>query len=165
VERRVQIVLIGINRPQMFNRIDPDTFYGLAKAHYDFDNDSTLRAAVLFGHGDNFSRGNYVEAFSALAKAGGLSSWVKVKSILSGGRKGCQSHLSSWCTIANRIAACGPLGIRARLKVAHLGINDSSDSAAFAALEKEYVSLFKSEDFAEGRKAEAENRPPIFHGR
>jgi enoyl-CoA hydratase/carnithine racemase len=67
--------------------------------------------------------------------------------------------------IANRIAACGPLGIKATLKVAHLGINDSADAAAFAALEKEYVSLFKSEDFAEGRKAEAENRPPNFHGR
>jgi enoyl-CoA hydratase/carnithine racemase len=67
--------------------------------------------------------------------------------------------------IANRIAACGPLGIKATLKVAHLGINDSADAVAFAALEKEYVSLFKSEDFAEGRKAEAENRPPNFHGR
>ena len=56
VERRGQIVLIGINRPQMFNRIDPETFYGLASAYYDFDNDSTLRAAILFGHGENFSR-------------------------------------------------------------------------------------------------------------
>jgi enoyl-CoA hydratase len=40
-----------------------------------------------------------------------------------------------------------------------------ADAAAFAQLETEYVSLFKSEDFLEGRKAEAENRPPIFHGR
>src|ERR1700691_3459361 len=70
VERRGQIVLIGINRPQMFNHIDPETFYGLASAYYDFDNDPTLRAAVLFGHGENFSRGNDVEAFSALAKSG-----------------------------------------------------------------------------------------------
>jgi len=70
VERRGQIVLIGINRPQMLNRIDPEAFYGLAKAYYDFDNDPTLRAAVLFGHGDNFCRGNDVEAFSALAKSG-----------------------------------------------------------------------------------------------
>src|SRR5580658_10614102 len=70
VERRRQIVLIGINRPQMFNHIDPETFYGLAKAYHDFDNDPTLRAAVLFGHGENFSRGNDVEAFSALAKSG-----------------------------------------------------------------------------------------------
>jgi enoyl-CoA hydratase len=56
VERRGQIVLIGINRPQMFNRIDPEAFYGLASAYYDFDNDATLRAAVLFGHGESFSR-------------------------------------------------------------------------------------------------------------
>src|ERR1700691_4146139 len=70
VERRGQIVLIGINRPQMFNHIDPDTFYGLAKAYYEFDNDPTLRAAVLVGHGEHFSRGNDVEAFSALAKSG-----------------------------------------------------------------------------------------------
>jgi enoyl-CoA hydratase len=70
VERRGQIVLIGINRPQMFNHIDPEAFYGLAKAYYDFDNDPTLRAAVLFGHGENFSRGNDVDAFSLLAKNG-----------------------------------------------------------------------------------------------
>jgi enoyl-CoA hydratase len=66
--------------------------------------------------------------------------------------------------LAGRIAACGPLGIRSTLKVAHLGVNDSADTAAFARLEAEYVSLFKSEDFIEGRKAEAENRPPIFRG-
>ena len=70
VERREQIVLIGINRPKMFNRIDPEAFYGLATAYYGFDNDSTLRAAVLFGHGEHFSRGNDVEAFSVLAKSG-----------------------------------------------------------------------------------------------
>jgi hypothetical protein len=48
---------------------------------------------------------------------------------------------------------------------AHLGINDSADAAAFAQLETEYVSLFRSGDFIEGRKAEAENRPPVFLGR
>jgi enoyl-CoA hydratase len=63
VERRGQIVLIGINRPQMFNRIDPETFYGLAKAYYDFDNDPTLRAAVLVGHGEHFSRRERCQRF------------------------------------------------------------------------------------------------------
>jgi enoyl-CoA hydratase/carnithine racemase len=73
--------------------------------------------------------------------------------------------LTTGIDIANRVAACGPLGIKATLKVAHVGINDSADAAAFAELDAEYVSLFKSEDFSEGRKAEAENRPPMFHGR
>jgi enoyl-CoA hydratase len=51
------------------------------------------------------------------------------------------------------------------LAVAHSAINDSADAAAYAKLEAEYVKLFGSEDFLEGRKAEAENRPAIFHGR
>jgi hypothetical protein len=98
VERRGQIVLIGINRPQMLNRIDPEAFYGLASACYDFDNDPTLRAAVLFGLGENFSRGNDVEAFPPSPKAGSLSRWVRVNSILWGGRKSSQNHSSPWRT-------------------------------------------------------------------
>jgi hypothetical protein len=45
VERRGQIVLIGIHRPQKFNHIDPEAFYGLAEAYNDFDNDPTLRSS------------------------------------------------------------------------------------------------------------------------
>jgi enoyl-CoA hydratase len=254
VERREQIVLIGINRPHMFNRIDPGTFYGLAKAYYDFDNDPTLRAAVLFGHGEHFSRGNDVEAFSALAKKGQSfklgegqldplgraqklskplvvvvhgDTWnmghelhlladiriasadvryaqtenahgrvpgiAPVRMVREAGWANSMRYLLTgdyWdaqtayrmgmiqeiapnrdaafrigTNMANRIAACGPLGVKATLKVAHFAINDSADAAAFAQLEAQYVALFKSEDFAEGRKAEAENRPPNFQGR
>src|SRR5271156_6630613 len=70
VERRGAVVLIGINRPQVHNRVDPDTYFGLAKAYCDYDNDPSLRAAVLFGHGENFSRGIDVDAFAALARTG-----------------------------------------------------------------------------------------------
>src|ERR1700728_1656618 len=70
VERRGEIVLIGVNRPQAGNRFDPDAFFGLAKAYYDFDNDPSLRAAVFFGHGENFSRGIDVDAFAPLARTG-----------------------------------------------------------------------------------------------
>lgn len=55
IETRDQVVLIAINRPYIHNRIDPETFYGSAKAYYDYD--PSLRAAVLFGHGPNFSQG------------------------------------------------------------------------------------------------------------
>jgi enoyl-CoA hydratase len=70
VERRGQIVLIGINRPSIQNRVDPETYLGLAKAYYQYEHDPSLRAAVLFGHGDNFSRGIDVGAFQALAASG-----------------------------------------------------------------------------------------------
>jgi enoyl-CoA hydratase len=70
VERRGQIVLIGINRPSIHNRVDPETYLGLAKAYYQYEHDPSLRAAVLFGHGGNFSRGIDVDAFQALAASG-----------------------------------------------------------------------------------------------
>lgn len=70
VERRGQIVLIGINRPYIHNRIDPETYSGLAQAYYRYDRDPTLRAAVLFGHGDDFSRGIDVDAFAAIVSSG-----------------------------------------------------------------------------------------------
>src|SRR5580658_1097574 len=238
----------------MFNHIDLEAFYGLAKAYYDFDNDPTLRAAVLFGHGENFSRGNDVDAFSALAKSGKSftlgegqldplgrtqklskplvavvhgDTWnmghelqlvadIRVASadvryaqtenaygrvpgvapvrlcreagwanamryLLTGDHWDAQTAyrmgvvqeiapdkdaaLRIGIDIANRIAACGPLGIKLTLEAARLAINDSADAAAFAKLEAGYVSLFGTEDFIEGRKAEAENRPPVFHGR
>jgi len=253
VERRGQIVLIAINRPQMFNRVDPETFYGLAKAYYDFDNDPTLRAAVLCGHGENFCRGNDVDAFTALAQSGKsfklgagqidplgrsqklskplvavahgdtwnmghelhLAADIRVASadvrygqtesaygrvpgvapvrwprevgwanamryLLTGDHWDAATALRMGVVqeiapdklkaievaigIANRIAGCGPIGIKATLQAAHLAINDSGDSAAYAKLEAAYVALFHSEDFIEGRKAEAENRPPVFRG-
>jgi enoyl-CoA hydratase/carnithine racemase len=70
VERRGQIVLIGINRPYIYNRVDPETYAGLAKALYQYDHDPSLRAAVLFGHGENFSRGIDVDAYRAFLATG-----------------------------------------------------------------------------------------------
>ena len=253
-ERRGQIVVIGINRPREFNHIDPETFYGLAKAYHDFDSDPTLRVAVLFGHGDHFSRGNDVEAFSALARTGKaftldenhldplgraqklskpliavahgdtwnmghelhLAADIRIASadvryrqtenaygrvpgvapvrwprevgwanamryLLTGDhwdaqtalRMGVVQEVASDKTaameiaigIGNRVAGCGPFGVKATLAAAHLAMKESADAAAYAKLESDYVKLFGSEDFIEGRKAEAENRPPIFHGR
>jgi enoyl-CoA hydratase len=66
VERRGSIVLLGINRPDLQNRVDPDTFKELAQAYYNYDRDPSLRAAVLFGHGENFSRGIDVDGFRSL---------------------------------------------------------------------------------------------------
>jgi hypothetical protein len=71
VERRGEIVLIGINRPEIQNRLDPEAYLALAKAYYDYDRDPSLRAAVLFGHGANFSRGIDVDGFKSVASAGG----------------------------------------------------------------------------------------------
>jgi enoyl-CoA hydratase len=251
VERRSQIVLIGINRQ---NRVDPETYLGLAKAYYQYEHDPSLRAAVLFGHGDNFSRGIDVDSFQVLAASGrplladaetidplpktkGLSKPLIVVVHGDTWNMGHQLHLvadiriaaadtrfgqdenthgrfpgggstvrfvreAGWANamrymltgdhwsaeeamrmgvvqaiaptadtaleagvdMATKIAACGPLGIKATLASAHLAI-DSSETEALSKLEPQYRALYASEDFKEGRKAEAEGRPPVYQGR
>jgi enoyl-CoA hydratase/carnithine racemase len=255
IERRGQIILIGINRPYIQNRIDPETFVALAKAYYQYDRDPSLRAAVLFGHGDNFSRGIDVDAFQAIAASdrpriterGTIDPLARTTPILSkplvvvvhgdawnmghelylvadirvaaadtrfgqdenshgrfpgGGatirfvreagwgnamrymltgdhwsveeafRMGMVQEiaptrdkaLEAGIKIAEKIAACGPLGIKTTLASAHLAI-DSSQAEALSKLAAQYGALYRTEDFKEGRKAEAEGRPPIYQGK
>jgi enoyl-CoA hydratase len=71
IERRGPVALFGLNRPQIQNRVDPETFRALAKAIYAYDHDPSLRAAILFGHGECFSRGIDVEGYRAVAGSGG----------------------------------------------------------------------------------------------
>jgi enoyl-CoA hydratase len=64
--------------------------------------------------------------------------------------------------IANAIAGCGLVGVTATLKAAHTALDVSADASAYAELQAAYVSVFGSPNFQEGRKAELENRKPIF---
>jgi enoyl-CoA hydratase len=66
--------------------------------------------------------------------------------------------------IANKVAACGPLGIKATLESAHLAI-DSGEIEAFAQMGKAYNTLYSTRDFQEGRDAEAQNRQPVYVGK
>ena len=46
VERRGDIVLVGLNRPFIQNRIDPPTRLRLAAIYYQYEHDASLRALV-----------------------------------------------------------------------------------------------------------------------
>ena len=70
VERRGAVLLIGIDRPQAQNRMDPPVIIGLGKAYYQLDHDDELRVAVLHGLGPNFCMGVDLPAFLAGQKAG-----------------------------------------------------------------------------------------------
>jgi enoyl-CoA hydratase len=72
--------------------------------------------------------------------------------------------LQAGIAIAEKIAACGPLGIKTTLASAHT-VFDMSEQAAFAALDAQYGALYQTRDFQEGRDAEAEDRPPIYIGK
>jgi len=255
IERRGQVVLIGLNRPAIQNRIDPDAMEALARAFFDYDRDNSLRAAVLFGHGSDFSRGIDVDAFKAVAQGGRsllkgdgfidpmqkkkpyltkplivavhgdtwnlaheifLSADIRIAAedtdfgqdenthgrfpggggtvrfprevgwgnamryILTGDhwnardayRMGeiqevvptAKDALNKAIELANKIAANGPLGVKASLATAHARI-DEDEQTAFSGLEAQYRALYKTRDFQEGRDAEAQGRAPVYLGR
>jgi len=255
IERRGQIVLSGINRFYIQNRIDPETFEKLAEAYYQYDNDPSLRAAILFGHGENFSRGIDVEGFKSLAGTGkpwipstgtidplakraprltkplivvthgdtwnmahelflvadiriasadtrfgqdenthgrfpGGGSTVRfvreagwgnaMRYMLTGDHWSAEEAyrigevqqvaptpekaLEAGIQIANKIAACGPLGIKTTVLSANLAI-DSTETDALSRLDAQFGALFHTRDFREGREAEAQGRPPVYQGR
>ena len=257
VERRGQIVLIGINRPEVFNRMDPEGSRALALALTGYDRDDSLRCAILFGQGENFSRGVDVDARAATLAApatpapadandlirlsgnnpkqrlskpiiavahgdtwnnghemflacdirvcsadvrfgqdetsharfpggGGTIRMVRetgwgnaMRYILTGDHWGAQeayrmglvqeiaptkaAAIEAAVRIANKVAGCGPLGIKTALVNAHTAL-DQGEPAAFAIAGKQYNDLYATKDFLEGRKAEAENRPPVYIG-
>ena len=255
VERRDEIVLVGINRPAIQNRIDPPTRLRLNEVMYQYEHDPSLRAFVLFGHGENFSRGIDVDAAQAglisgqratspspildlvgnsqphrtkpmvvvvhgdtwnlgheiylagdirIAAAntrfgqdentharfpgGGATvrfvreagwgnamrymltgdHWTADESYRMGVTQQIaatpQAALDAGVAMARKIAACGPLGIKATLTSAHQVI-DPVEADALSRLGAQYAALYRTEDFLEGRKAEAEGRPPKYQGK
>ena len=255
IERRGRVVLFGINRPYIQNRIDPETFEKLAEAYYQYDRDPSLRAAILFGHGENFSRGIDVEGFKSLAGTGkpwiastgtidplakraphltkplvvvthgdtwnmahefhlvadiriasadarfgqdenthgrfpGGGSTIRfprevgwgnaMRYMLTGDHWSAEEAyrigevqevaptpekaLEAGIQIANKIAACGPLGIKTTLMSAHLAV-DPGEEEALSKLDAQFGSLFHTQDFLEGVKAQAEGREPVYLGK
>ena len=254
-ERRGQIVLVGINRPYIQNRIDPETFEKMAEAYYRYDHDPSLRAAILFGHGEHFSRGIDVDGLKSLAGTG--KPWIastgtidplakraprltKPLIVVTHGDTWNMAHelflvadiriasadtrfgqdenthgrfpgggstirfvreagwgnatrymltgdhwnaeeayrigdvqqvtstpekaLEAGIEIANKIAACGPLGIKTTLLSAHLAV-DSTETEPLSRLDAQFGALFHTRDFQEGREAEAQGRAPVYQGR
>ena len=255
VERRDDIVLIGLNRPFIQNRLDPPSRVRLAEVFYEYEYDASLRAAVLFGHGENFSRGIDVDASQAALIAGrrtltgtnaidplgnvsphrtkplvvvvhgdtwnlghelylagdiriaaantrfgqdenthgrfpGGGATVRfvrdagwgnaMRYMLTGDhwsadesyRMGITQQiaptpaeaLETAVAMARKIAACAPLSIKATLASAHQMI-DPVEADALSKLGAQYSALYRTEDFLEGRRAEAEGRPPKYKGK
>lgn len=70
VEKRGGVLLIGIDRPEAQNRLDPPILIGLGKACYQLEHDDELRAGVLYALGPDFSFGVDAPALLAAIAAG-----------------------------------------------------------------------------------------------
>jgi enoyl-CoA hydratase len=75
-----------------------------------------------------------------------------------------EEALEAGIQIANKIAACGPLGIKSTLLSAHLAI-DSAETDSLSRLDAQFGALFHTRDFQEGREAEAQGRTAVYEGR
>jgi enoyl-CoA hydratase/carnithine racemase len=70
VEKRGAVLLIGIDRAEAQNRLDPPILISLGKAYYQLEHDDELRVGVLYGLGPDFSYGIDVPAYLAAVAAG-----------------------------------------------------------------------------------------------
>lgn len=258
VERRGDVVLVGLNRPSIQNRVDPPTRARLAQVFYQYEHDPSLRALVLFGHGEQFSRGIDVDAsqqgiISGQRAAAGAApetldpmgnaaqprrtkpvivvahgdTWnmghelylagdiriaaantefgqdedthgrfpgggATVRFVREAGWGNAMRYMLTgdhWSAeesyrmgitqaiaptpaaaldlgvaMARKVAACGPLSTKATLASAHQMI-DPVEADALSKLGAQYAALYRTEDFIEGRRAEAEGRPPKYQGK
>jgi enoyl-CoA hydratase/carnithine racemase len=255
VERRDDIVLVGLNRPMKHNRLDGAMRRRLGEVLFAYEHDPSLRAAVLFGHGERFSRGVDVDdaqarfqSAAATTPSAGTIDILGRATPLPGKPVICVVHGDTWnlgheiylaCDIriaaantefgqdenahgrfpgggatvrfvreagwgnamrymltgehwtadesyrmgitqviaptplaaleagvamARKVAAVAPLSTRATLTSAR-HVTTPMEADALARTGPTYAALYKTEDFAEGRRAEAEGRPPKFRGK
>jgi enoyl-CoA hydratase len=75
-----------------------------------------------------------------------------------------EAALEAGIAIARKIAACAPLSITATLVSAHQMV-DPVEADALSKLDAQYSALYRTQDFVEGRRAEAEGRPPRYQGK
>ena len=75
-----------------------------------------------------------------------------------------EAALEAGVATARKIAACGPLSIKATLASAHQMV-DPVEADALSKLDAAYSALYRTQDFIEGRRAEAEGRPPKYQGK
>jgi enoyl-CoA hydratase/carnithine racemase len=75
-----------------------------------------------------------------------------------------QAALEAGIAIARKIAAAAPLSTRATLTSAR-HVTKPIEADALAKTNAVYAALYKTEDFLEGRRAEAEGRPPRYRGK
>lgn len=57
IERRGNVLLMGLNRPEKMNAFDVEMFMALAAAMGELDRDGELRCGLLFAHGRHFTAG------------------------------------------------------------------------------------------------------------
>jgi enoyl-CoA hydratase len=75
-----------------------------------------------------------------------------------------EEALEAGTQIANKIAACGPRGIKTTLISAHPAV-DPGEVEALSKLDAQFGALFYTQDLLEGVNAQPEGRKPVYQGK
>lgn len=70
IERKDNILLMGLDRPEKLNGLTPKMFDELTDAYNELENDDALRVGILFAHGNNFTAGLDLPKFVGDMKTG-----------------------------------------------------------------------------------------------
>ena len=72
-EKRGHVLLVGLDRAAKRNAFDVPLYHSLSRAYAALERDDDLRAAVLFAHGDHFTAGLDLAAFTPVFASGAWS--------------------------------------------------------------------------------------------
>src|SRR5439155_2353401 len=72
VERRGNVLLMGLNRPAKRNAFNLAMINQLAAAYHELETDDDIRCGVLFAHGDQFTGGLDLAEVGPLVREGRL---------------------------------------------------------------------------------------------
>jgi enoyl-CoA hydratase/carnithine racemase len=72
VEKRGQLLLVGIDRPEKRNAFDVPMFEAIGRAYAELDRDDDLRCGILWARGDHFTGGLDLAQWAPVFARGGM---------------------------------------------------------------------------------------------
>lgn len=159
-EIRDKIILIGLNRPAQNNAFNIQMLMELSKAITDYEENDSLRCAVLFAHGKHFTVGLQLDE---------VREWILQNNKIEYPEGQIDPFkadhlLDRSIQIAKTISENAPLGIRATLENAYTYL-EKGESVASQTIQERVIQLMRSEDGSEGTKSFLEKRKANFQGK
>src|SRR2546430_2040780 len=143
-ERRENVLLVTLNRPEARNAVNRAVAEGIAAAVDELDGDDALPPGVITGEFVDAKRAHALGVVNRLAEPGGA--------------------VEAALELAGTVARNGPLAVEASKRIVR-GAAEWTEQEAWERQGEIAGPVFTSEDAREGATAFAEKRDPVWRGR